>query len=186
MPPVRNLRPGYTVIHPNRDKSICKTTKAIVVLILLASVGLMLIITVGGWSELEGLKPVNFVWALLYLVFAYFAWRWSRGVLPMAAGLGVMLLMVALVAGTGISGTSWFDRNHVAFAHAQSIFGGMGLSNDLLGLFTVLLAPVQVLLIVFAMYAFSQGWNVEQEVPIEEAKRRGSPPIIPPAQASTA
>lgn len=52
----------------------------------------------------------------------------------------------------------------------------------MLGLVTVLIAPVQVLLIVFGMRAFSQGWNVEVEVPIEEARRRGSPPIVPPAE----
>jgi hypothetical protein len=49
-----------------------------------------------------------------------------------------------------------------------------------LGLIVVLIAPVQVLLILFAMRGFAQGWNVELEVPIEEAKRRGSPPVVPP------
>src|ERR1700745_47673 len=68
MPPERTLTPGYTVIHPNRDKAICKTTKAIIVLILLVSIGLMLIITFGGWSKLQGLKPINFAWCILYLI----------------------------------------------------------------------------------------------------------------------
>src|SRR5689334_18337331 len=61
------LTPGYTVIYPNREKAGSKTTKAIVVLILLVSVVLMLIVTVGGWSKLQGMKPVNFVWCLAYL-----------------------------------------------------------------------------------------------------------------------
>ena len=43
----------------------------------------------------------------------------------------------------------------------------------MLGTVTVLLVPVQVLLIVFAMFGFSQGWNVELEVPEDEAKRHG-------------
>jgi hypothetical protein len=164
--------------------------KAIVVLILLVSVGLMLIITFGGWSKLQGLKPVNFAWCLLYLVIAYYVWRWNRGVLPIAAALAILLLLVTLIAGTGQFGsgsaTSWFDRNHSGFASAQSIFGGKGLSPDFLGLMVVLLIPVQALLIVFGMRAFAQGWNVELEVPIDEAKRRGAPPIVPPASPTAA
>ena len=186
MPAPRNVRPVYTVIHPNCDRPVCKMTKVIVVAILLASVGLMVIITVGGWTELEGLKPVNFIWCLAYVVLAYYAWHWSRGVLPMAAGLAVLLLMIAVVAGAGVTGTSWFDRNHVGFAHAHSIFGGSGLSNDVLGLLTLLLVPVQALLIVVAMIAFAQRWNVELEAPIEQAERRGAPPVVPPAQPSAA
>jgi lysylphosphatidylglycerol synthetase-like protein (DUF2156 family) len=180
VPPVRNLRPGYTVIHPNRDKVECKATKAIVVLILLVSVALMLIVTLGGWSKLQGLTPLNFVWCIVYLILAFYIWRWSRGALPISAGLAILLLMVTVIAGTGLSGTSWFNRSHYGFAHPQSIFGTTGLPPDFLGLIVLLLIPVQVLLILFAMRGLAQGWNVEAEVPIEEAKRRGSPPVVPP------
>jgi hypothetical protein len=188
VPPVRNLPPGYTVIHPNRDKAICKLTKAIVVLILLVSVGLMLIVTFGGWSKLQGLKPINFGWCAIYLIIAFYVSRWARGLLPIAAAFAILLLIVTLIAGTGTFGstTSWFDRNHFGFGAPHSVFGGKGLSPDVLGLVTVLIAPVQVLLIAFAMRAFAQGWNVEVEVPIDEAKRRGSPPVVPPAEPSTA
>jgi hypothetical protein len=183
MPPVRNLPPGYTVIHPNRDKAVCKATKLIVVLILLASVGLMLIVTFGGWSKLQGLKPVNFVWCAIYLVIAFYVMRWARGLLPIAAALAILLLILSIIAGTGVSGTSWFDRNHTGFAHANSLFGGTGLSSDVLGTVTLIIAPVQVLLIFFAMRGFAQGWNVEVEVPIDEAKRRGTSKPPEPATA---
>jgi hypothetical protein len=190
VPPVKTVRPGYTVIHPNRDKAAAKTMKMIVVLLLLVSVGLMLIVTFGGWSKLQGLKPVNFAWIGLYLVIAFYVWRWNRGVLPIAAALAILLLLLALIAGTGqfgsASATSWFDRNHNGFEAPHSIFGGKGLSPDFLGLMVVLLIPVQALLILFAMRAFTQGWNVEIEVPIDEAKRRGRPPIVPPAEPSAA
>jgi hypothetical protein len=186
MPPARTLTPGYTVIHPNRDKQICKTTKVIIVLILLVSIGLMLIVTFGGWSKLQGLKPINFVWCIVYAVIAYYTWRWNRGVLPIAAALAVLLLIVSLIAGLGAAGTSWFDRSNSGFAAPHSIFGGNGLDPNFLGLITVLLAPVQILLIIFGMRGFAQGWNVEMEVPIEEAKRRGTPPVVPPAQPSAA
>jgi hypothetical protein len=184
VPPVRNLRPGYTVIYPNREKAASKATRAIVVFLLLVSVVLMLIVTIGGWSKLQGMKPVNFIWCIVYLIIAFYvATRWARGLLPIAAALGIMLLVISLIAGLGASGTSWFDRNHSAFAAAHGLFGGKGLGDDALGLFTLLLAPIQVLLILFAMRGFGQGWNIELEVPIEEARRRGYRSATPPPPA---
>jgi hypothetical protein len=185
----RNLPPGYTVVFPNREKATSKVTKAIVVLLLLISVALMLIVTFGGWSKLQGLKAVNFFWCFMYLVIAFYvALRWSRGLLPIAAALAILLLVISLIAGTGISGTSWFDRSHTGFAHANSIFGGKGLTPDTLGLVTLLIAPVQVLLIFFAMQGFAQGWNVEVEMPAEEARRRGHKTTggSPPPEPATA
>ena len=187
MPPVPNLPPGYTIAYPNRDKQAARATKVIVILLLLISVALMLIVTMGGWSKLQGLKPVNFAWCLIYLVIALYVARWTRGLLPIAAAMAILLLILAVIAGTGYSGTSWFDRSHAGFAPAQSIFGGSGLSPDTLGLVTLLIAPVQVLLIFFAIRGFSQGWNVEVEVPIDEAKRRGaSPSASPPPKPAAA
>ena len=171
MPPVRNLRPGYTVSYPNRDKAASKVTKAIVCLLMVVTVVLMLIVTIGGWSKLQGLKPVNLIWALLYLVIAFFVYRWKRGMLPIVAALAILLLILSVIAGLGAAGTSWFDRNHVGYAGAQSMFGSGGLSPDILGLVTLLIAPVQVLLIFFSMQGFAQGWSVEEEVPEDEAKR---------------
>ena len=46
--------------------------------------------------------------------------------LPIAAGLAILLLIIAVIAGVGLSGTSWFDRSHAGFAPAQSLFGGNG------------------------------------------------------------
>ena len=183
----RTVSPGYTVVFPNREKASSKLMKALVTLILLVSVGLLLIVTIGGWSQLEGMKPLNFFWCIAYLIIAFYIFvRWSRGMLPIAAGLGVLLLMIALVAGLGLSGTSWFDRSHAGFAPAQSLFGGNGLSADTLGTVTLLIVPVQILLIIFSLQAFAQGWNVEQEVPIEEARRRGYNPPEPPRSGEPA
>jgi hypothetical protein len=184
---VRNVRPGYAVIHPNRDKAICKLTRLIVVVLLLASVVLMLLLTIGGWSKLQGLKPINFFWCLAYLLLAGFIlFRWARGLLPLAALLGILLLIIAVVATTGLAGTSWFDRNNPGFAAAQSLFGGGGLSSDELGTITLLLIPLELALIVFSMIGFAQGWSVEQEVPEEEARRRGSKTIAGGPEAATA
>jgi hypothetical protein len=183
MAPARNLRPGYTVIYPNRDKAASKVSKAVVVLLLLVSVVLMLIITIGGWSKLEGEQPLNFFFILVYLIFAFYIARWQRGLLPMAAAVGIVLLILAVIAGTGASGTSWFDRNHAGFAAPQSLFGGTGLSDDTLGVVTVLMIPVEALLIIFAMQGFAQGWNVEVEVPIDGSRRSGGPSPAAPAPA---
>jgi hypothetical protein len=146
----------------------------------------MLALTIGGWSELQGLKPVNFIWCVVYAVIALYIWRWSRGLLPIAASLAVLLLIIAVIAGTGLAGTSWFHREHAGFASAQSLLGGHGLSDGTLGLLTVSLIPVQLALIVFAMIGFAQRWNVELEVPVDEAQRPGTPPVARGPQAAAA
>ncbi|MFL5861699.1 MAG: hypothetical protein ACJ780_13090 [Solirubrobacteraceae bacterium] len=186
MAQVRNVRPGYAVIHPNRDKAICKLARLIVVALLIVSVVLMMILTIGGWSNLQGMKPLNFIWSAVYLVMAFYILRWARGVLPMAAASAVLLLIIVIIAAFGLNGTSWFDRNNHGFAAAQSLFGSNGLGADTLGTITLLLIPVQIALIVFSMIGFSQGWNVETEVPEEDARRRGSTPIARGRSAATA
>lgn len=173
---VRNQRPGYTIRYPNRDNATSKATRAIVVLLLLVSVALMLIVTIGGWSELEGEQPLNLLFILTYLVFALYIARWQRGLLPMAAALGVVLLILAVIAGTGAGGTSWFDRTKPGFAAPDSPFGSAGLGPNVLGVTTLLLIPVQALLIFFSMQGFSQAWNVEVEVPTDQSPRSGPTP----------
>src|SRR5258707_10777600 len=95
VPLVRNLPPGYTISYPTRDKPTSVATKGIVVLIMLISVALMLIVTIGGWSKLQGLKPVNFIWCIVYVIIAFYVWRWARGLLPIAAALAILLLIIS-------------------------------------------------------------------------------------------
>ena len=137
--------------HPNREKASSKATKAVVVLLLLASVALMLIVTIGGWDVLEGAKVVQIGYMLVYVVMAFYVARWNRGVLPVAAALGIILLIFAAVATP-----EWFDRDKDGFSNPT-------INEDVLGLITAILIPVQVLLIAFAMRGFSQAWNVEVE-----------------------
>ena len=70
---------------------------------------------------------------------------------PNAAALAIILLIFAAVAGP-----AWFDRDKAGFTDPA-------LGSDLLGLLTLLIVPVQVLLIAFAMQGFAQQWNVEVE-----------------------
>jgi preprotein translocase subunit SecY len=182
---VRNVRPGYAVIHPNRDRMTCKLTRLLVVAILLLSIALMLAVTVGGWSKLQGMTPINFAWCAIDFVLACFILRWARGLLPIAAGVALLLLIIAVISAAGLGGTSWFDRASHGFAAADALGGGAGLSADTIGTLLVILIPVSIALAVVAMIAFTQGWNVEIEVTEAEAQRRGSKPIAtgPPATA---
>ncbi|HEX5308596.1 MAG TPA: hypothetical protein VFW38_05880 [Solirubrobacteraceae bacterium] len=150
-PASRAARPGVIVTHPNRDKAVVQATRATVILLLLISTGLILIVTLGGWGTLEGLKPLLVFWVLAYVAMAYFAARWRRGVLPMAAALALLMLVFALVAAP-----EWFTRDKPGYAEPN-------LPAGLLGVITLVIVPVQLLLIVFAMRGFTQGWNVELE-----------------------
>jgi presenilin-like A22 family membrane protease len=150
-PAGRGPTPGVTITHPNRDKPVVQATRATVVLLLLVSAGLVAIVTVGGWAVLEGAWVVQIAYIVIYVTLAFFAARWNRGVLPVASALAVLLLIFSLVAGP-----SWFDRNKTGFAQPL-------LNSGLLGVITLLIVPVQMLLIAFAMRGFNQGWNVEVE-----------------------
>src|SRR5271167_3515646 len=102
-PAVRRSQSGVIITHPNRDKPVVQATRAIVVTLLLVSAGLVLVVTIGGWNVLEGAIPVQIGYIAVYLLFAFYATRWNRGVLPISAVLGVFLAIFALVAGPG-----WF------------------------------------------------------------------------------
>jgi presenilin-like A22 family membrane protease len=137
--------------RPNRRKASSKATKAIVALLLVASVVLMIIIALGGWGTMEGAKPVLIVYILVYLLMAFLVIRWNRGVLPLAAALAIVLLIFAAV-----SGPAWFDRDKTGLTSPA-------LDESILGLLCLILVPIQILLIAFAMRGFSQAWNVEVE-----------------------
>ena len=168
-PPERTAQPGVIITHPNRDKPVVQATRGAVVLLLIASAALVLIVTVGGWPVLESAKPVDIGYIVVYLVLAFFAARWNRGVLPVAAVLAVLLGIFALVAGPG-----WFARDKTGFEEPS-------LSAGLLGTLTLLIVPVQMLLVAFAMRGFGQGWNVEVERYEADPSARlyGDPPPHP-------
>lgn len=147
----RSMADQIVIEHPNRQKASSKLVKLVVVLFLVASAVLVTIVTIGGWDALAGGQIVQVSYILLYLVMAFFVARWNRGVLPVAAALAIILLIFAAV-----SGPEWFDR-------AKDGFTDPGLDANLLGTITLIIVPVQVLLIVFAIQGFSQAWNIEVE-----------------------
>jgi presenilin-like A22 family membrane protease len=155
------LREGYHIERPNREKAASKATRAVVILLLLASAFLVLIVTLGGWSKLAGLQVVQIGYIVLYVVMAYYVARWNRGVLPLAAALAIILAIFAAIAGP-----QWFDRDKTGFSSPA-------LDESVLGLITLLIIPVQLLLIAFSMRGFQQEWSVEVEVPDGQRYRPG-------------
>ena len=145
------------LVHPNRDKAESKATKAIVILLLIVAAALILIVTIGGWSQLQGAQIVSFVYVILYLGAAYYVSRWNRGVLPVVAALALLFSVIAAVAGP-----AWFDRDKAGFEDPT-------LDPAILGLLTLILVPVQLVLVGFAMRGFQQQWNVEVEVSRDDA-----------------
>ena len=161
-------REGVVIEHPNREKASSKAAKAVVILLLLVSAVLMAIITVGGWDTLEGAKALQIAYIVLYLVVAFFIARWKRGLLPVASALAIVLLIFAAV-----SAPQWLDRDRTGFTDPA-------LDEGIIGLLTLILVPVQLLLIAFAMRGFQQKWNIEVERPEDEirggdGRRRGTP-----------
>jgi lysylphosphatidylglycerol synthetase-like protein (DUF2156 family) len=150
------------VEHPNREKAESKATRAIVVLLLVVSALLIFAVTAGGWSELQGAQVVSISYIVVYVVMAFFVARWNRGVLPVAAGLAILFAVVAAVAAP-----AWFERD-------KDGFNDPALDPALLGLLTLIIVPVQVLLIAFAMRGFQQQWNVEVEVAPDETEPGGA------------
>jgi hypothetical protein len=137
--------------HPNRRKPASKLARLLVIALLIVSAAVVLIVAVGGWEAIEGAKPVQIAFIVVYFVFALFVARWSRGVLPMIAALAIILGIFGAIAAP-----AWFDR-------AKDGFTDPTLTADLLGLLCALLVPLQIALVLAAMIGFRQRWNVEVE-----------------------
>ena len=129
---------------------MARQTRAIVFVLLVVSAALVALVTVGGWTKLEGAKPVDIFYILVYALFAYYVYRWNRGVLPVSMALAVILIIFAAVAAP-----AWFDRD-------RSGFSSPALPEPLLGILTLCLIPVSLLLIFFSLRGFQQGWNIEE------------------------
>ena len=137
--------------HPNRDKPESQATRVLVVGLLLISVALLVIATIGGWSKIQGAKPVHVAYIVIYLLLALYIARWRSGLLPVAASFAIILLIFC-----AISGPQWFTRDKTGFEDPL-------LDAGIVGVITIVLVPLQVLLIIVAARGFSQKWSVEVE-----------------------
>ncbi len=123
-----------------------------IVILLLASAAIAGIVTVTGFSLLEGGAGMGIVcvlYVLLYVGAAFLVARWNRGVLPVVSAFAVLMLIFCAVGAN-----SWFARDKTGFDEAM-------IPVPLIGLFVVILIPLQILLIAVAMVGFSQEWHVE-------------------------
>ena len=151
-----SVRPGYELWRPNREKAQSKTTKALVAFVLLVSAGLLVVITIGGWTRLEGtsVAVMSLLWAGLYVVFAFLVARWQPRHPPGRLGPRDHPRDLRRRRRPGLV------RALQGRAHPPP------LPDDLLGLLTILVVPVQLLLITVAMVGFNQEWHVEEERPV--------------------
>lgn len=162
---VGEVRPGYELWRPNRQKAESVTTKFVIVLLMAATAIVAGLITIGGWSLLKGgggMALICAIYAILYAFFAFLVARWSRGILPLTAALSMIL---AIFCAVGAS--SWFERDKAGFDEAL-------LPSSLIGLLVVILGLLQIVLIAAAFYGFSQEWHVEEERPIGSGENYGA------------
>jgi hypothetical protein len=162
---VGEVRPGYELWRPNREKAGSITTKFVVVLLLAATAVIAGLVTIGGWSLLKGGSGMGIVcaiYAILYAFFAFLVARWNRGILPVAAALSMILAIFCAVGAE-----SWFNRDRGGFETAL-------LNASLLGLLVIILGLLQIVLIAAALYAFNQEWHVEEERPIGSGEDYGA------------
>ena len=135
----RHGRGDVRIEHPNRKKASSKASKAVVILLLLLSAALVLIITIGGWDALTGAKlrssrlhphlPRDRV---LHRQLAPRPVAGRRGARDHPAHLR-----------RGSQGKEWFGRDKEGSTDPP-------LDESILGLLTLLIIPIQVLVITFA------------------------------------
>ena len=146
------------MVNPNRHRAESKATRVAVILLLIVSALLTAVVGVGGSAVLPpSLQFFTFGAIILFFLLAYFVFKWSRGVLAMSAALAVLIAVLSIVASLG-----WFSRDQVGFKEPLIPAG-------ILGLVCIVLVPVLLLLVAFAMRGFNQAWNIEVAVSEEEA-----------------
>jgi hypothetical protein len=174
---VGEVRPGYELWRPNREKAGSVTTKFVIVLLLAATAVIAALVTIGGWSLLKGGSGMGIVcaiYAILYALFAFLVARWNRGILPVAAALSTILAIFCAVGAD-----SWFAREKAGFDEAL-------FSSSVIGTLVIILGLLQIVVVIAAFYGFSQEWHVEEERPIGSGEDYGagaSPSDSPPLPA---
>jgi hypothetical protein len=161
---VGEVRPGYELWRPNREKAASITTKFVLVLLLAATAAIAALVTITGFSLLTGgggMGVICMIFALLYALFAFLVARWNRGILPVAAALSTILAIFA----TGAE--SWFSRDKAGFEKAL-------IPVPVIGTLVVILLLLQIVIVIVALYAFNQTWNVEEERPIGSGEDYGA------------
>ncbi len=151
---VGEVRPGYELWRPNREKAGSATTKIVIVLLLWATAALAILIAITGFSLMSGgtgMAVMTLIYGILYAFFGFLVLRWNRGILPVAAALSIILAILCAVGAN-----SWFARDKAGFEDGL-------IPSPVIGLLVVILALLQIVLIAAALYGFNQEWHVEEE-----------------------
>ena len=166
---VGEVRPGYELWRPNREKAEAVTTKVVITFLLLATSAIAVLIAIGGFSLMSGgtgMALVALIYGLMYAFFAFLVARWNRGILPVAAALSMILAILCAVGAN-----SWFARDKAGFEEGL-------IPVSLIGLLVVVLALLQIISMVAVLYGFNQNWHVEEErlIGSSEDYGAGAPP----------
>jgi peptidoglycan/LPS O-acetylase OafA/YrhL len=151
---VGEVRPGYELWRPNREKGESVTTKFVLVILLWATAALAIVVAITGFSLMTGgaaMGIMSLIYGLLYAFFGFLVLRWNRGILPVAAALSIILAILCAVGAD-----SWFARDKTGFEDGL-------IPTPVIGLLVVILALLQIVVIVVSLYAFNQAWQVEEE-----------------------
>ena len=162
---VGEVRPGYELWRPNREKAESVTTKVVLVILLAATSIIAFIVAISGFSLMSGgtgMAVVTLIYGLLYAFFAFLVARWNRGILPVVAALSMILAIFCAVGAN-----SWFARDKAGFDEGL-------LPSPVIGTLVVILALLQLVLIAVALYGFNQNWHVEEERPIGSGEDYGA------------
>jgi len=154
---VGEVRPGYELWRPNREKSRSITTKFVLVLLLAATTVVAALITVTGFELMiggGGMSIICLIYVLLYAFFTFLVLRWNRGILPVIAALSTILAIFCI---TGVD--SWFAREKSGFDEGL-------ISSSAIGVLVIVLLILQLVVVAVSLYAFNQNWHVEEERPI--------------------
>ena len=162
---VGEVRPGYELWRPNREKAESVTTKFVISFLLFVTAAIAILVGITGFSLMSGgtaMAVITLIYGLLYAFFGFLVVRWNRGILPVAAALSMILAIFCAVGAN-----SWFARDKTGFEDGL-------IPVTLIGLLVVILALIQIALVAAALYGFNQEWHVEEERPIGSGEDYGA------------
>ncbi len=156
MPTVRKPNPDVVITHPNRESAAARGTRAAVIALQIASAALLFLLVIVSWNVQYGARPLQIVIGGLFAYFAYAAYHWRSGVLPIATGTAIVSGVFAAV-----SVPSWFDRGGAGYDDPL-------LNESIIGVLVFAFAVLQLVNMVVTLKAFSQQWQVELEIPRDQ------------------
>ena len=162
---VGEVRPGYELWRPNREKAESITTKFVLVFLLLATAALAALITITGFSLMTGGGGMGIV----CLIYARPLRLLRLPRLPLEPRHPAGRRRALDDPGDLLRG-----RRRQLVRPRQGRLRRGAAPVPLIGLLVVILALLQIVLIAVALYGFNQDWHVEEERPIGSGEDYGA------------